>query len=454
MTSVNPPIMELLRKGNPLDWGGLDRTLLLMVVTNYVPVVFLFSLYFFENSELVDYLDLAVVEFCRMLCWASMCLNWVFMALGLWQRKYRRNWPFLSHGLAQIYTLGMLASVWITGTYTSNNSLLLIAGLALALPLLDQKVVFFALVSGILASIVAVAATEAGHIRYAPLFTKLPFQDGIVSPTWAVTQFVLVVNTIAAVWVIMASLIKRWRVREKDLLAQMENQDKLASLGEFSARIIHQTRHQLGLMGISVHNLTEHLDQQIESGKALDVEMIRDVIQRLGDVQNKLRQTLKEDLNMEPSGELSDQRSYCEILKEEVENLQHLAMQSGVALRLQISEAESKQCFPLLPEEWGQGLFNVIENAISAAKQQVSVVTTIHEGHLQISVTDDGEGIPELLMARVMQPFITTKPDGSGMGLAIADGVTQKEGGSLQLSNREEGGLQVVFILPLPLLDG
>ena len=449
MAGPNPPLIELLRKGNPLEWGGLDRTLLLMVVSSYVPIVFLFSMYFFEHSELYDFLDLSVVALCRQLCWASMVLNTVFMGLGLWQRQYRRNWPLLSHGLAQVYTLGMLASVWITGTYTSNNSLLLIAGLALALPLLDQKVVFFALVSGILASIVAVAATEAGHIRYAPLFIKLPFEDGEVSPTWAITQFVLVLNSIAAVWVIMASLIKRWRIREQDLLAQMETQDKLASLGEFSARIIHQTRHQLGLMGISLHNLSLHIDDKARSGESLNIERVRNEILLLNDIQNKLRQTLKEDLNMEPSGELSDQRSYCEILKEEVENLQRLALQNGVILRLQISEPESSRCYPLLPEEWGQGLFNVIENAVSAAKQQVSVITTIENNALHILVRDDGEGIPELLMARVMRPFITTKQDGSGMGLAIAEGVTQKEGGSLVLSNHEGGGLDAVFSIPV-----
>jgi len=249
--------------------------------------------------------------------------------------------------------------------------------------------------------------------------------------------------------VIMASLIKRWRIREKDLLAQMETQAKLASLGEFSARIIHQTRHQLGLMGISLHNLSLHIDDQTRSGEPLNTEQVRNEIRVLDEIQNKLRLTLKEDLNMEPSGELSDQRSYCEILKEEVENLQRLALQNGVNLRLQISESESAQCYPQLPEEWGQGLFNVIENAVSAAKQQVSVITTIESDELHILVRDDGEGIPELLMSRVMQPFITTKTDGSGMGLAIADGVTQKEGGRLELSNHEGGGLDAVFILPI-----
>ena len=72
MAGPNPPLIELLRKGNPLDWGGLDRTLLLMVVSSYVPIVFLFSMYFFEHSELYDYLDLSVLALCRQLCWASM----------------------------------------------------------------------------------------------------------------------------------------------------------------------------------------------------------------------------------------------------------------------------------------------------------------------------------------------------------------------------------------------
>jgi len=86
---------------------------------------------------------------------------------------------------------------------------------------------------------------------------------------------------------------------------------------------------------------------------------------------------------------------------------------------------------------------------VSAAKQQVSVITTIENDELQVLVRDDGEGIPDILMPRVMRPFITTKPDGSGMGLAIAEGVTQKEGGRLVLRNHEGGGLDVIFALPI-----
>lgn len=444
MAQPNPPLLTLIREGNPLDWSALDRTLLLLFISLYLPLLFWISLYVYSSNELAPYLNMSVVRFNIQLCQIFLVGGVLMLALGIWQRRYRRDWPFLSHLLAQGYTLGMVYAAWVSGMYTSNGSLLIVAGLALGLPLLDSRCVFLALVSGIFESIAFVAAGQKGYIGYAPLFDVLPFNDDFIAPSWAISQFVLIVNTIGAVWVIMASLIKRWRQRELDLLSQMETQEKLATLGEFSARIIHQTRHQLGLMGISIHKLKRQLEQE-----HFDVEFLKKELENLNDVQDKLRLTLKEDLDIDPSGELEDKRSFREVLSEEVDNLRQLALQEGVTIKVVFEEKLSDKLFPKLSEEWGQGVFNIIENAISVARQLIMISTRIEDDSLVIVVADDGPGIPERMISQVMQPFVTTKPDGNGMGLAIAAGVTRKEGGSLSLQNIETGGLQVIFKIPV-----
>lgn len=445
MAIANPPIKQLLAEGNPLDWSPLDRSLLLLFVSAYLPVVFWVSLVVYQRSELAPYLNLDFVNLNIAYCKITLGMIIVLFGLGLYERRRRREWPLFAHLFAQGYTLLMIYATWVSGFYTSNSSLLIVAGLALGLPLLDARSVFWALVSGIVLSVLLVYVTEVGLLEYAPLFRELPFHKGYIEPTWAITQFILVINTIGAVWVIMASLIKRWRRRELDLLAEMETQEKLASLGEFSARIIHQTRHQLGLMGISIHKL----NKAFHDDESVDLQAIRDELTILNDIQDKLRLSLKEELNIEPTGELTDKRSYKEVIEEEVDNLRQMAEQKGITLRLVFGEKVSSKMAAKLPEEFSQGIFNVIENALVVAVDSIAVATYEHDDHLICEVQDDGPGIPEELMETVLKPFMTTKPDGNGMGLAIASGVVRKEGGRLELKNRPGCGLTVRFIIPI-----
>ncbi|MCG8315051.1 MAG: HAMP domain-containing histidine kinase [Pseudomonadales bacterium] len=444
MGSANPPLRQLLTDGNPLDWSPLDRALLLLFVSAYLPIVFWVSLQVYKRSEMAPYLNMPFIDRNILYCKLALTAIFVTFCVGLYQRSYRRDWPFLSHFFAQSFTLLMIYATWVGGFYTSNSSLLIVAGLALGLPLLDARCVFWALVNGIIMSVVLVYVTEQGWLDYAPLFVQLPFTKEHIQPTWAITQFVLVINTVGAVWVIMASLIKRWRLRELDLLAEMETQDKLASLGEFSARIIHQTRHQVGLMGMSIHKLDKHLNSE-----NADLSFIRDELAILNDIQDKLRLSLKEELNIEPTGELTDKRSYKEVIEEEVDNLRQMAQQKGITLRLVFGEKISGKMAAKLPEEFSQGIFNVIENALVVAVDSISVSTAEQDGHLICEVQDDGPGIPEELMETVLKPFMTTKPDGNGMGLAIASGVVKKEGGQLELQNRPGCGLTVRFLIPI-----
>jgi signal transduction histidine kinase len=68
-----------------------------------------------------------------------------------------------------------------------------------------------------------------------------------------------------------------------------------------------------------------------------------------------------------------------------------------------------------------------------------------------ISITDNGDGIPEDLMKKIFQPFFTTKPTGEGTGLGLSlsfDIITKGHGGQLQVQT--EPGMGTTFIISLP----
>jgi signal transduction histidine kinase len=108
-------------------------------------------------------------------------------------------------------------------------------------------------------------------------------------------------------------------------------------------------------------------------------------------------------------------------------------------------------------------LLNLINNAADSMKAGTITVTAIVEGSssdklegsstmaLRISVTDEGCGIPDAELARVLEPFYTTKaPDqGTGLGLAMVDKFCQESGGYCAISSKINIGTKVSMILPL-----
>jgi signal transduction histidine kinase len=104
---------------------------------------------------------------------------------------------------------------------------------------------------------------------------------------------------------------------------------------------------------------------------------------------------------------------------------------------------------PRSAENVGHAIFNILENAIVAASSRVSVDASLAGDELVVAVVDDGPGMPVLLLERAMEPFVTTKPEGTGMGLAIASAAAREEGGRVSLVNQESRGLRVEFVVPL-----
>ena len=104
-----------------------------------------------------------------------------------------------------------------------------------------------------------------------------------------------------------------------------------------------------------------------------------------------------------------------------------------------------------------QVLLNLINNAIDAMDQKGGVIeiTTRRENNdLVIDVADDGQGIPRANLAKIFDPFYTTKPvgKGTGLGLSICYGIIKKMGG--QISVNSAVGLGTAFHIKLPVTPG
>jgi signal transduction histidine kinase len=247
--------------------------------------------------------------------------------------------------------------------------------------------------------------------------------------------------TLALMWTLLVNRIIGGEVermhRNAELVKELARKEQLAAIGEMSARVLHHTRHQMGLVGMIAHQVEKQLDGvPPERAQAITEQMTK-----LRAVQEDLSQALALDLG-KPTREAGAAASYEQLVRGEVARVSPLAAERKVAVRVDVA-AGVNGARPRNAEKLRQAFLNVLDNAIAAARSEVTVVLSVERDRLLLTVSDDGPGMDAELLPRATEPFVTTKPNGSGMGLAITRAVVEEEDGELEIANGDGGGLVV-----------
>lgn len=114
---------------------------------------------------------------------------------------------------------------------------------------------------------------------------------------------------------------------------------------------------------------------------------------------------------------------------------------------------------PGLTPIWGdatqlrQIIHNLLRNAEDAQENidcpHIGIATRSTDGFAELKVSDAGPGFPPEIMARVFEPYVTTKVRGTGLGLAIVKKIVDEHHGSINIANRQPAGAEVSICLPL-----
>ena len=115
----------------------------------------------------------------------------------------------------------------------------------------------------------------------------------------------------------------------------------------------------------------------------------------------------------------------------------------------------------VVPQEIGRVILNLITNAfyvvnekskqgIAGYEPTVSVSTKKKENAIEISVKDNGNGIPQKVLDKIFQPFFTTKPtgQGTGLGLSLSYDIVKAHGGEIKTQTKENEGTTFTIVLP------
>jgi signal transduction histidine kinase len=228
--------------------------------------------------------------------------------------------------------------------------------------------------------------------------------------------------------------------------ALAEKRDLLARL---LGRLAHEIRNPLSSLDIHVQLLEEDLGALAPATRdqlTPRLEIIHGELHRLeGIVNNFLRLAGPSALDLEPVEALKVVTHVCELLRPEAAARQ-IDIRSRVEAALPQIQAD--------PVRLTQALLNLVINAMQAVERngRIEVSASLADGHLSLVVCDSGPGIPPEKLASIFDPYFTTKAEGNGLGLWIAQQIVTAHGGRLQAANPPGRG--AVFTMLLPLKQG
>ncbi len=232
----------------------------------------------------------------------------------------------------------------------------------------------------------------------------------------------------------------------KRLQKEIERSQRLASVGSLAAGVAHELRNPLSSIKGFATYFRERYRNYPDDVKNADI-MIQEV-ERLDRVIGQLLE-FSRPLNLKKTkGPLG------EIILHTLKLVEKQAKDRGISIVTRIFPSITAE-ITFDPDKIKQVLLNLLLNAIEAMKKggMLSVEMKRNHNHIEILVTDTGIGMPEDNLARIFDPYFTTKPTGTGLGLAIAHKIIEAHDGLIRIESEPEKGTTVVIALPFNSSD-
>ena len=234
-----------------------------------------------------------------------------------------------------------------------------------------------------------------------------------------------------------------------DDITQLINAQRATAWAEVARRLAHEIKNPLTPIQLSAERLEMKLAERLSRE---DAEALR---RSTGTIVNQVA-ALK--------AMVDDFGDYARLPAPELARLDLNALVSEVLALYETSQVPiTKRLAPELPAVWAdaaqirQVIHNLVQNAQDALENvraagrspSIEVRTELDGDRVRLAVSDNGGGFPEELIARIFEPYVTTKPRGTGLGLAIVKKIIDEHHGSVAIENREPRGASVTVLLPL-----
>jgi two-component system CheB/CheR fusion protein len=217
--------------------------------------------------------------------------------------------------------------------------------------------------------------------------------------------------------------------------AKLRDEAAFAQLGRLSAVVAHEVRNPLAGLKGSLQVLAGRLPSDLPGR-----EIVPPMIARIDALERTVRDILAYSRPIVPKPQHFD--------------VHRLIVDAAAAARASAKAAElvvepGTSIVYADPEMVRAALLNLLLNACEAGGDGPVVVRQrLGETNVEIVISDAGPGLPAEVREQLFEPFVTTKPGGTGLGLPIARRLTQAQGGDLSLEANGRGGTDAVLRLP------
>jgi two-component system sensor histidine kinase RegB len=232
-----------------------------------------------------------------------------------------------------------------------------------------------------------------------------------------------------------------WQITEEsrqlsDALAATElvlaREQHLSALDGLAAAAAHELGTPLSTISVIAKELENAISADAPHGD--DVRLLREQAKRCRDILSKITQ-------LSASGEPFDRMPLAALMEEVAAPYRNF----GVAIDVHMAGDESPEPNVARNPAVLYGLGNLMENAVDFAAEHVTVAASWSEETVGVSITDDGPGFAPEIIARVGEPYVTSRPDldkddapsGLGLGFFIAKTLLERSGATLSFSNRK-----------------
>ena len=267
----------------------------------------------------------------------------------------------------------------------------------------------------------------------------------------------------------------------KETQTQLIQREKMASLGELTAGVAHEIQNPLNFVNnFSEVNaeLIDEMQQEMDKGNTERAKILA------GDIKQNFDKITEHGKRADSIVKGMLQHSHSSIATKEPSDINALADEylrlayHGWKAKNKLFNATLKTDFDetigkinIIPQDIGRALLNIYNNAFyavieknasaSSAGQPYQPTISVRtkkikdksDSHrMEISVADNGNGIPQKFLLKIFQPFFTTKPtgQGTGLGLSLSYEIIEAHGGELKVETKEGEG--ATFIIQLPVI--
>jgi len=229
-------------------------------------------------------------------------------------------------------------------------------------------------------------------------------------------------------------------------LQQLSHSEKLAIIGQMATRMAHEVRNPLSAVSLNLALLAD----EVRAAPEFDLQEVESLLESLQTEVNRITQILDEYLRyarlpkllLQPGNLNTVVKDLCQFLEPEIKK-------ANVKLILSLDDN-----LLLANIDAGQlrlvGI-NLVRNALDAMPQggKLHISTIYQKEQMELKISDTGVGIHKENLETIFQPFYSTKPGGTGLGLPYAQEIVHAHGGGILCESSPGKGTSFTVIIPL-----